>query len=82
MSCATRSATRCRSVSGEAGRGAEVVWYEDIDLLSWLLRCGDEDGLARKARGVLGPLAGDPVLLETLDRYFACGLNVVRTAGR
>ncbi|UGS34730.1 PucR family transcriptional regulator [Capillimicrobium parvum] len=69
-----------RSVTGEAGRGAEVVWYEDLDLLSWLLRCGDDDGLARKARAVLEPLAGDAVLLETLDRYFACGLHVVRTA--
>ncbi len=66
----------CRVPPGVPG----ISWYEDLDLLSWLLRTGDRDGLRRKARGVLEPLQGDAMLLGTLDCYFACGLSVVEAA--
>jgi len=69
-----------RSARERARRGPEVRWFEDLDLLSWLVTTAEESGLAAKRSLLLAPLEDDEVLRETLRRYLEQRLNAVKAA--
>lgn len=60
--------------------GFGLVRFEDVDLATWLLSSRGTDEVAAKTSQQLGELLARQDLVETVVTYFACGLDVQRTA--
>jgi purine catabolism regulator len=54
--------------------------YDDLSLETMLLSEVDQDRIRDKVDEVLGPLSSRPGLLEAVEAYFACNLDVVAAA--
>jgi purine catabolism regulator len=69
-------ASRWRTGRPEPG----LHWFEDFDLVSWLVAAGDRDALRHKAAATFGDLFDDDVLMPTLETFLDHRLSVVRSA--
>lgn len=62
--------------------GTAVRRFEDVDLGEWLMAGRPGDEMRAKAHRLLAPVADNPLLIDALTAYFACSLDVQRTARR
>lgn len=67
---------------GEAGAVSQLVKFEDVDLVTWLISSRSAEEIGEKVAQQLGTLIDQTALLETVLAYLACRLDVGRTARR
>lgn len=67
---------------GEASSGGQAIFFEDVDLATWLLASRRPDALREKALAVLGDLLSREDLVRTVVVYLVNGMDVRRTAAQ